>query len=135
MPFIRFVELAPGRRPGPIPVFQVHIFLLSPEPADSVFSAVWSLPAASSSAPVLGSDQTATRQRGCLCPLNRGNLSRCRDKRRQPVTAGRAKKEPERALNPFSLLGNANHSAAFTHPGTQSGLPLGGRIGEHSSTQ
>src|SRR5712675_847943 len=74
MPFIRFVELAPGRRPGPIPVFQVHIFLLSPEPADSVFSAVWSLPAASSSAPVLGSDQTATRQRGCLCPLNRGNL-------------------------------------------------------------
>ncbi|MDP3069522.1 MAG: RNA-directed DNA polymerase, partial [Opitutaceae bacterium] len=29
---------------------------------------------ASSSAPVLGSDQTATRQRGCLCPLNRGNL-------------------------------------------------------------
>ena len=34
-------------------------------------TAVWSHPAASSSAPVLGSDQTATRQPGCLYPLIR----------------------------------------------------------------
>ena len=40
-----------------------------------MYSAVWSLPAASFLAPVLGSDQTATRQHGCLCPLNRGNLT------------------------------------------------------------
>jgi hypothetical protein len=40
----------------------------------SVAPAVWSLPAASSSAPVLGSDQTAARQPGCLCPLIRGTF-------------------------------------------------------------
>ncbi len=74
MALVRFVEHALGRGPGSIPIFLVHIFLLSPEPADSVSTAVWSLPAASSSAPVLGRDQTVTRQHGCLRPLNRGTL-------------------------------------------------------------
>ena len=32
-------------------------------------------PAATSSAPVRESDQTATRQPGCLCPLVRGTFS------------------------------------------------------------
>ena len=40
-------------------------------------------------APVLASDQTATRQRGCLCPLIRGNLKQPKVTRTEDVIYGR----------------------------------------------
>ena len=76
-------------RPGPKPEHASGVGMLrfeAPNSADTtaperccpnrstpVSAAVWSLPAASFMAPVLGSDQTAPRHRDCLCPLIRGN--------------------------------------------------------------
>ena len=70
--FVGFVELAPGRCPGPFSCWLVHSWpFVLPKPVDPVSSAVWSLPAASSSAPVLGCDHTATRQPGWVKNISR----------------------------------------------------------------